>query len=57
MKVFKSLKAKVALLGVCVALACGFSGAAYASSHNFGYTLPGFQENGGFGSLCDKGLA
>ena len=25
MKVFKSLKAKVALLGVCVALACGFS--------------------------------
>lgn len=45
MKVFKSLKAKVALLGVCVALACGFSGAAYASSHNFGNTLPGFQEN------------
>lgn len=45
MKVFKSIKAKVALLGVCAALACGFSGTAYASSHTFGYTLPGFQEN------------
>lgn len=45
MKVFKSIKAKVALLGVCAALACGFGGTAYASSHNLGYTLPGFQEN------------
>lgn len=42
---FKTFKAKAVLLSLLVVMACGFSGAAYATSHSFGYTLPGFQEN------------
>lgn len=45
MKFMHKLQGRVVIAFVSVLLLLSLGGLAYASAHNFGYTLPGYQEN------------